>query len=311
MRALPTPRQLRYLVAVAETLHFGRAAEQCSVTQSTLSAGIRELETLLGVTLIERHARRKVIMTAVGRDIVLRAQRLLADGEALLDAAAARARPLSGLLRLGVIPTIGPYLLPSVLPGLRERWPDLRLYLREGLTNAVLDDLSAGRIDVGLVATPFDLRGMPSETISQEDVLVVMPRDHPLAEYDSLEEGVLASETLLMLEDGHCLRDHALAACHLSRGQANERFQATSLTMLTQMVAVGLGLTLLPRMAIAREVPPGGPVVARPLSRTRPARSIALVWRPGSARTSDFALLAESLRAFQPEPMSPPADSPP
>jgi len=297
MRALPTPRQLRYLVAVAETLHFGRAAEQCAVTQSTLSAGIRELEALLGVTLIERQARRKVIITPLGRDIVGRAERLLADGEALVDAAAARARPLSGLLRLGVIPTIGPYLLPRVLPDLRRDWPELRLYLREALTASILDDLAAGRIDAALIATPFDLRGMRSETVAEEDVLVAMPREHPLAARDSLDEASLANETLLMLEDGHCLRNHALAACQLSRGQSNERFQATSLTMLTQMVAVGLGLTLLPRMAIAREVPPDGPVVVRPLAQTRPARAIALTWRPGNPRTGDFALLADALRA--------------
>jgi LysR family hydrogen peroxide-inducible transcriptional activator len=284
MRALPTPRQLLYLVTVAETLHFGQAAERCHVTQSTLSAGIRELETLLGVTLIERQTRRRVVMTAVGQEIVTRAQRLLADTEALVDAAAARAAPLSGLVRLGVIPTIGPYLLPAVLPGLRRAYPDLKLYLREDLTDGLLEALAAGRLDVALLATPFDLRGMISTPLGEEDVVVALPADHPLAGRAHLTEADLADQPLLMLEDGHCLRDHALTACHLSRARANEAFQATSLAMLTQMVAAGLGLTLLPRMA----------------------RRIALAWRPGSARESDFRLLAAALR----DAFGPPAGGP-
>jgi LysR family hydrogen peroxide-inducible transcriptional activator len=306
MRALPTPRQLRYLVAVAETLHFGRAAEQCNVTQSTLSAGLQDLEARLGVTLLERQARRKVIVTPIGQEMVARAQRLLADGEAMLDAAAAAGRPMSGLLRLGVIPTIGPYLLPQALPGLRRRWPDLRLYLRESLTDALLDDLEAGRVDAGLLATPFDLRGMCQAVVGEEDVLVALPAGHPLTAKAVVEEDALVSETLMMLEDGHCLRDHALAACRLTRNRANERFQATSLAMLTQMVAAGLGLTLLPRMALTREIGESGPVVARPLAGARMARRIALAWRPGSARESDFRLLAAALR----DAFGPPAGGP-
>lgn len=296
MRALPTPRQLLYLVTVAETLHFGQAAERCHVTQSTLSAGIRELESLLGVTLIERQTRRRVVMTAVGRDIVARAERLLADTEALVDAAAAGAAPLSGLVRLGVIPTIGPYLLPSVLPTLRQTYPDLKLYLREDLTDALLEALAAGRLDVALLATPFDLRGMISTPLGEEDVVVALPADHPLAARERVTEADLAEQPLLMLEDGHCLRDHALTACHLSRARANEAFQATSLAMLTQMVAAGLGLTLLPRMAVPREVAPEGGVVVRDLADAGTARTLVLAWRPGAARESDYRLLAEALR---------------
>lgn len=297
MRALPTPRQLLYLVTVAETLHFGQAAERCHVTQSTLSAGIRELESLLGVTLIERQTRRRVVMTPVGEEIVARATRVLADTEALVDAAAARAAPLSGLLRLGVIPTIGPYLMPGVLPGLRRDYPDLRLYLREDLTDALLEGLAAGRLDAIVVATPFDLRGMVSTPLGEEDVVVALPADHPLAAHDRVHESDLADQPLLMLEDGHCLRDHALAACHLSRSRSNEAFQATSLAMLTQMVAAGLGLTLLPRMAVAREVLPEGGVVIRELEATGTARTLVLAWRPGAARESDFRLLARALQA--------------
>jgi len=296
MRALPTPRQLLYLVTVAETLHFGQAAERCNVTQSTLSAGIRELESLLGVTLIERQTRRRVIMTSVGEEIVSRAERLLAETEALVDAAAARTAPLSGLLRLGVIPTIGPYLLPGVLPGLRRDYPDLQLYLREDLTEGLLDALAAGRLDAAVLATPFGLRGMVSTPLGDEDVVVALPVGHPLAARDSLCESDLATQPLLVLEDGHCLRDHALAACHLSHKRTNEAFQATSLAMLTQMVAAGLGLTLLPRMAVAREVVPGGGVVVRDLTDAGTARTLVLAWRPGTAREPDFRLLAEALR---------------
>lgn len=296
MRALPTPRQLRYLVTVAETLHFGQAADRCHVTQSTLSAGLRDLEALLGVTLVERNARRRVLLTPAGHEIVARAERLLADAEALLDLAAARARPLSGLLRLGVIPTIGPYLLPAVLPLLRQRYPDLRLYLREDLSEALLDGVTAGRLDAALLATPFDLRGMEAVAIGTEAVVVALPAGHALAGRDAVAEDDLAGETLLTLEDGHCLRDHALAACHLTRDRSTARFQATSLAMLTQMVALGMGLTLLPDMAVSREVTPTAGVVVRPLADARPARTVTLVWRPAAARDSEYRLLADALR---------------
>ncbi|SDD98682.1 LysR substrate-binding domain-containing protein [Rhodospira trueperi] len=296
MRALPSPRQLRYLVTVAETLHFGQAADRCNVTQSTLSAGIRELETLLGVTLIERQSRRRVVMTPVGHEIVARARHLLMEAETLVDVAAARTKPLSGLLRLGVIPTIGPYLLPAALPALRRQYPDLRLYLHEALTDTLLERLAVGRLDAVLVATPFDLRGMVSLDLGEEDVVAALPADHPLAARDTVCEADLADETLLMLEDGHCLRDHALSACHLDRGRADTRFQATSVSTLTQMVAAGLGVTLLPRMAVAREVPPKGGVVVRNLAEARPARTLVLAWRPGAAREPDFRLLGELLR---------------
>ncbi|WP_299444114.1 LysR substrate-binding domain-containing protein [uncultured Rhodospira sp.] len=296
MRALPSPRQLRYLVTVAETLHFGQAADRCNVTQSTLSAGIRELEGLLGVTLIERQSRRRVVITPIGHEIVARAERLLADTETLVDVAAAGSSPLSGLLRLGVIPTIGPYLLPAALPDIRRRYPDLRLYLREALTDTLLEALAAGRLDAVLVATPFDLRGMASVALGDEDVVAALPADHRLAGHATLREDDLAGETVLVLEDGHCLRDHALAACRMDRGRSDQRFQATSLATLTQMVAAGLGVTLLPRMAVGREVVPDGGVVVRDLADVRTARTLTLAWRPGAAREADFRLLADLLR---------------
>lgn len=297
MRPLPTPRQLRYLVTVAETLHFGQAAERCHVTQSTLSAGIRELETLLGVTLIERQTRRQVVVTPLGREIVARAERLLADIESLVETAEAGTRPLSGLFRLGVIPTIGPYVMPRVLSELRRAYPDLRLYLREDRSAVVLDALAGGRLDAAVLAQPFDLRGNRTEDLGQEDVVVALPAGHPLAARDHVTEADLVAEPLLTLEDGHCLRDHALAACNLDRGRGNETFQATSLSTLIQMVAGGLGLTLLPCMAVAREVTPNSGVVTRPLAGgDGPARRLVLCWRPGAARESNQRLLADVLR---------------
>src|SRR5512134_3100266 len=249
MRPLPTLRQLRYLVAVAEHRHFGRAAEDCLVTQSTLSAGIRELEHVLGATLIARSSR-TVALTPVGEEIVARAQNLLRAAEELVDAAHAGSRPLSGLLRLGVIPTVGPYLLPRVLPRLRQSYPDLRLYLREEQTAQVLEMLGRGRVDGGIIALPYATGDLETMLLGEDPLLVACPKSHPFATRRSIDSAELSHEQLMLLEDGHCLRNHALAACRLLPGQANEDLQATSLSTLTQMVGNGLGLTLIPQLAV-------------------------------------------------------------
>lgn len=295
MRALPTLRQLRYLVTVAETLHFGRAAEQCFVTQSTLSAGIQDLEDLLGVVLIERSARRRVVLTPLGENLVARARRILADAEALVDAARAGAEPLSGELRLGVIPTIGPYVLPRALPAVRVAYPGLRLYLREEQTDRLLADLDAGRIDVALLALPYDIGDLDVAELWQEDVVVAAPAGHTIAKHETVSDSVLGETEMLLLEDGHCLRGHALQACGLRRPRANEAYQATSLNTLVQMVANGLGVTLLPRTAVEVEVGSDPAVVVRELEPTHPARTVALVWRAASPRGRDFRLLGETL----------------
>lgn len=300
MRPMPTLRQLRYLVTVAETLHFGQAAERCFVTQSTLSAGVQELESLLGVVLIERNARRRVVMTPLGLDIVSRAHRLLADAEALVDAAHAGNEPLAGDLRLGVIPTIGPYILPRALPAARRAYPDLRLFLREEQTGRLLEDLDAGRIDVGLLALPFDTGDLTTMELWREDVVVALPEGHRLTRKTTITDNDLGGSDLLMLEDGHCLRGHALQACGLRKPRENEAFQATSLSTLVQMVANGLGITLLPRSAVPVEVGEGNGVVVRELSEAQPARTVALVWRPSSPRGRDFRLLGDMLRATAP-----------
>ncbi len=295
MRALPTLRQLRYLITVAETLHFGKAADQCFVTQSTLSAGVQELEALLGVTLIERQSRRKVVMTSLGLALVERARGILTDTEALVDAAHAGAKPLVGDLRLGVIPTIGPYVLPRVLPFLRRAYPELKLYLREEQTARVLDDLDRGRIDCGLIALPFDTGDLALRPLWREDVVAVIPSSHRLAEKNSLSEADIAGVDLLMLEDGHCLRDHALQACGLRKPKENETFQATSVGTLVQMVGSNLGITLIPRTAVSVEVGRDPTLTVRDLAAAPPARTLALVWRSSNPRKDDFDLLADLL----------------
>jgi LysR family hydrogen peroxide-inducible transcriptional activator len=296
MRPLPTLRQLRYLVAVAEHRHFGRAAEDCLVTQSTLSAGIRELEDVLGVTLIGR-SKRHVALTPLGEDIVQRAQALLRAADELVDAAHVGSLPLTGLLRLGVIPTVGPYLLPAALPELREAYPDLRLYLREEQTARLLDMLGRGRLDGGVIALPYLTGELETMVLGEDALLVACPKGHAFAGRGSVSDSELAGEPIMLLEDGHCLRNHALIACRLLPGQANEDLQATSLSTLVQMVGSGLGLTLVPELAVDVETRREPNIVVVPFADGRPAREIALVWRAESGRSRDLRLLGEVLRA--------------
>jgi Transcriptional regulator len=294
MRVLPTLRQLRYLVALAEHHHFGRAAEACLATQSTLSAGLQELENLLGVTLVER-TRRKMMITPVGQEVVERARALLRGAEEIADLAASAAAPLSGMLRLGVIPTIGPYLLPHVLPRLRKAYPDLKLYLREDLTGRLLERMGGGDLDVALLALPYPAADLETVTVAEDPFLLACPPDHPLARKAVVESGDLADADLLLLEEGHCLREHALAACHLPGPSKGEGMMGTSLATLVQMVANGLGVTLLPRMAVDGGVLAGTELITRPLTDSG-SRSIGLAWRSSSPRKKDFRLLAEFLK---------------
>ncbi|GEO80371.1 LysR substrate-binding domain-containing protein [Pararhodospirillum oryzae] len=294
-KALPTLRQLRYLVAVSDTRHFGRAAETCAVTQSTLSAGVQELETLLGVRLIERRSRRQVVFTPLGEDLAQRARALLADAEALVDTAQAGTRPLTGELHLGVIPTIGPYVLPSLIPTVRTAYPDLRLFLREETSASLLARLHAGRLDVALMALPYAIGDLPRLELVSEPVVLALPEGHPLSALPEVPLEALSDETLLMLEDGHCLREHAMEACRLTRSRQNEAFQATSLATLARMVAGGVGLTLIPALAVPEEARPGSGITVRPVADTASARTLALLWRPGSPRARDYALLGAAI----------------
>jgi LysR family hydrogen peroxide-inducible transcriptional activator len=287
MTPLPSLQQLRFLTAIAEHRHFGRAATACAVTQSTLSAGIQELEDRLGVTLVER-SRKRVMLTALGEAVAARSRRLLADAEELVNVARAGREPLSGPLRLGVIPTIGPYLVPQIMRGLEKEFPKLRLYLREEQTAPLLEKLAAGQIDLALVALPYDLGELEAMELGEDPIFVALPADHPLAQLPHIDRGALARENLLLMEDGHCLRSHALEACRLTGPDRNEVFQGTSLRTVIQMAAGGLGVTLVPQMALTSELPSAGGLVARPLSADAPPRRIALAWRRTSPRKAEF-----------------------
>ena len=292
--ALPTLRQLAYLVELSARLNFRVAAEAQFVTQSTLSAGIKELETVLGVQLVERD-NRNVRLTAIGEDVAARAKGLLAAATDLAEASRAAARPLSGPLRLGAIPTIAPYLLPRVLPGLRRAYPELKLYLREDVTRVLLERLRAGGLDVALIALPFETGDLHVRELFRDEFSLVTREADRAAGHKGVAVGKIDPGDMLLLEEGHCLRDHAIAACGPRRGPWESRVEATSLTTLIQMVEGGLGVTLLPGITLQAGILKGTRLVARPLSAPAPARTLALVARPTSPRRRDADLLADFL----------------
>lgn len=293
---LPTIKQLQYLVALREHGHFGKAADACFVTQSTLSAGLRELETLLGVVLVER-TRRVVRFTALGEKIADKAIHVLRETEELAAIARAEGRPLHGELRLGVIPTIAPFLLPAMLPRLRKEWPQLKLYLREETSQAACEALHRGQLDCVLLALPFSCGEVDSAPLFDDPLFVAFPQGEApksaSVEVDSIDEN-----RMLLLEDGHCLKDHALAACNRPELRAHAAMMGTSLHTLVQMVDNGLGLTFVPGMAIEAGILEGTGVDARRLRSDHGFRRVALIWRRSSPRESEFRLLAEALRAI-------------
>ena len=247
MTPLPTPQQLRYLVALSETGHFGRAASACAVSQSTLSAGILVLERQLGAGILDRAVARHVVFTTLGQELVVKARQALAALGALAEAADAARAPMSGPLRLGLIPTIGPFLLPRLMPELRRDYPALRLFLREDQTDRLLEQLEAGQLDVLLLAEPCACGDAETLAVARDAFWAALPPAHPLAARESVPVAALNAERLLLLEDGHCLRDQVLTSC--GRGAARTAdFAATSLHTLIQMVAGGLGVTLVPQL---------------------------------------------------------------
>lgn len=292
---LPTLKQLQYLVALKEQGHFGRAAESCFVTQSTLSAGIRELETLIGTTLVER-TRRVVRFTQLGDRIVEKAYRVLREAEELAAIAQAAGKPLSGDLRMSVIPTIAPFLLPRLLPHLRREKPELKLYLREETSAAAVESLRHGHVDCVLMALPFATGEVEQAHLFDDRLFVAFPRDDPRDPPSTIDPDMIDETRLLLLEDGHCLKDHALAACNRPELRAEATMMGTSLHTLVQMVDNGLGLTLLPEMAIRGGILEHTNIAARPLQSEHAAREIALVWRKGSPREKEFRMLAEILQ---------------
>lgn len=291
---LPTLRQLRFLVALADELHFGRAAETCLVTQSTLSTGLKDLEAILGAPVAER-TRRSVMLTPLGAELAERARRVLTEVGEMVERAQREAGTLRGPLRLGSIPTIGPFLFPRLMPRLRRDYPDLTLYLREELTESLIAGLRAGRLDVILIALPFDIGDLAHESLFMDGYQLASAPGHPLAGPAPVHGADLDEETLLLLERGHCLQRHALAAFPESHARQDESFAATSLATLIAMVEEGIGITLLPQLVVDAGATRNAALALTPLDGAWP-REVILAWRKSSARAEDFQTLARILR---------------
>ena len=292
---LPTLRQLQYLVAVHDEAHFGRAAQACFVSQSTLSAGIQELERALGTKLVER-SRQGVRFTPLGREIVERGRKLLREAEEIASLAQAAQSPLTGELRMGVIPTIAPFLLPRLLPRLRSTYPELKLYLREETSQQICDGLHRGNIDCVLLALPFPCGDVESVELFEDPLLLALREKEARNLPSKIAPSTIADGELLLLEDGHCLTDHALAACGRLGARSRPTVVGTTLHTLVQMVDNGLGVTLVPQMALDAGILDGTSLVTRTLDADHAARDIALVWRRRSPRDEEFRLLADALK---------------
>ena len=287
-------KDLRYLAALAETRHFGQAAAACFVSQPTLSAQLRKLEQYLGVQLVERQPRR-VLLTEAGAAVAARARQIIATGDEIVRLARDWRDPLAGTLRVATLPTIGPYLLPQLMPRLRKALPRLELLLFEYQTAPLLERLRAGELDLGIIALPAPESGFESLALYDEPFLLAVPEQHRLAARRQVQLGDLADEALLLLEDGHCLRDQALAVCARSRVHEKQDFRATSLETLRQMVAAGAGVTLLPALACRGAYSAAAGMRVLNLVKPVPTRHIGAVWRPSSTRTLAIAAFCEQL----------------
>jgi LysR family hydrogen peroxide-inducible transcriptional activator len=285
-------RDLKYFVALAEERHFGKAAERSYVSQPTLSAQIRKLESYLGVQLIERQPR-QVTLTETGARILPIARRIIEDSEQIVSIARNEHDPLSGKLKVGLIPTIGPYLLPLVTRRLRRQLPALKLMLYEYRTQPLLDKLRAGDLDLAILALPVALDGLEARELYRENFHLAVPGDHPLGKKPAVKLDDLEGETLLLLEDGHCLRDQALEVCSRIDVKETEDYRATSLETLRQMVAAGLGITLLPELATRGPFGSGQGLTVKAFSRPVPSRSVGAVWRKSSARVAAISAVCD------------------
>ena len=298
-------RDLKYLVALADHKHFGRAASACFVSQPTLSTQIRKLEDELGVSLVER-APRRVMLTPVGRDIAERARKIISDVEQMSEIARRSQDPEAGTVRLGLFPTLGPYLLPHVVPSLRRRFPRLELLLVEEKTDQILARLRDGRLDAGILALPIHDDQLHVEPLFDEPFLLAVPHDHAMAGRAALEVDDLDDQHLLLLEEGHCLRDQALDVCRLSGADERDGFRATSLETLRQMVAAGVGITLLPMLAVQPPVPASPDVRLLRFTGEAPHRQIAMLWRKSSAMDGFLRQLAAEFRQLPASLLQPP-----
>ena len=290
---LPTLKQLRYFTALAEIGHFGRAAESCHVSQSAFSTAIRELESLLGAQLVDR-TNRTVTITAKGQQIAVQARLVIQDAESLVEMARGAEQPLAGELRLGVIPTIAPFLLPSVLPALRKAFPELRLFLHEEQSQRIYERLMQGEVDVVLLALPFDMHGVEIRELYRDPFTLAYRNGTTRVDPENYRFNRLDADSILLLEDGHCLRDHALAACKIRNTQKVRRFAASSILTLIEMVDADLGITFLPEMARGSALLRNTRVRLHPLDESS-YRTIGLVWRKGSRRDEEFNMLGDFL----------------
>lgn len=290
---LPSTKQLRYLVALDEHRHFGRAASACFVSQSAFSIAIKELESTLGVQLVDR-TNKRVTITRMGQEIVTQARLCLRDLESLVELARGGQSPLSGALHLGIIPTIAPFLLPRVLPVLRRSYPELRLFIQEGMTDRIYEALMRGTLDALVIALPYDLRNVETRVLFRDHFVLAYRDGTELVEPRGYAPSRLQNDSVLLLEDGHCLRDQALKACRIRNMTKVNQFSASSLQTLVQMVDSDLGVTFLPEMALASPLLKGTRIKTLPL-KDRSFRDVALAWRKGSGRENDFALLVDLL----------------
>lgn len=291
---LPTVKQLRYFAALVETRHFGRAAEACFVSQSAFSNAIRELESILEVQLVDR-TNRTVTITAIGQEIAVQARLCLRDVESLVELAQGQRQPLSGKLRLGVIPTIAPFLLPKVLPRLRREFPNLQLYLHEEQTRRIYERLMDGDLDAILLALPWEMRGVETASLFRDRFCLAYRDGTDRVDPENYRFNRLDADSILLLEDGHCLRDHALAACKIRNTQKVQLFAASSVLTLIEMIDADLGITFLPQMASGSSLLRNTHVKLQPLSESS-YRTIGLAWRKGSGRAEEFKMLGEFLK---------------
>jgi len=296
MISLPTVKQLRYFVALEQAGHFGRAAEACFISQSAFSVAIRDMETTLGVQLVDRTTKR-VAITPVGRDVATQARLALADLEQLVQIAGQARRPLTGRLMLGVIPTIAPFLLPKILPVLRAQYPELQVFIREGKTTEICADLLSGKLDVAILALPYPLPGGLDVTkLFRDRFLLACHQQTRLIDPENFSVNRITANSVLLLEDGHCMRDQALSACRLRNLDVVNRFAASSLLTLIEMVDNDLGVTFIPEMAVGSALLKQTSIRTWPLVKSS-FREIGLAWRKSTARADEFGLLVDEVKA--------------
>jgi len=298
VRRLPTVRQLQYLSALRKFNHFGKAAKSCFVSQSAFSTAIKELETLLDISLVDR-TNRSVVFTPAGKVIESQGRRALSNLEELVDLAKSVSEPFSGIIRIGIIPTIAPYLLPALLPALQTAYPKLRLFIREGQSKAIYEQLIMGELDLILYAQPYSMPHVDFIALSEDGFHFACKKDSgrelPLKRNGEIDFNALDAESLLLLEDGHCLREHALASCNLKDKNHVSQFSANTLHTLVQMVNSDLGVTILPDMAIDYLGLDKTSIQTRALAG-KYHRTIALAWREGSSRAEEFNAIADTVK---------------